>query len=97
MHTNEIPSASDTHQEGGRPPPSRPAIASEFGLPTGDDVLKPVPVWAVSAAPTVEASIEEDALQAAFVEQATVEFVGRKALLARLDEFVASDVQTYGC
>lgn len=57
---------------------------------------------AVAAAPAVpDGSMiaadmaEEDATQAFFLEHAALSFVGRKAQLARLQEFVESDVQRY--
>ena len=71
----------------------RAALADEFGLPQDVDVdATPMP-----AAGDVSGAVadDDDALQSYFMEQASLDFVGRKPLLARLQEFADSDVQAY--
>lgn len=72
------------------------AIVAEFGLSEAGGA--PATTTAAGAAvldAATESSADTDAVQAYYVEQAALDFVGRKALLARLQEFADSDVQGY--
>jgi hypothetical protein len=65
----------------------------EFGLTLGD---RPgAAVVDADTAADVAVDADADAVQAYYMEHAALDFVGRKGLLARLQEFADSDVQGY--